>query len=80
MTMDRVLLLVVVAGLGLVLLWLAALTVEQRRTRDRLGEPVYHRLPGGRLAFSWSTHNAYQATRRGAGAESGRQEGRTGHP
>lgn len=66
--MDRVLLIAAVAALGLVLVWLVALTVEQRRTRDRLGVPVYRRLPDGRLAFSWSTHSAYRATRRTADA------------
>ena len=54
---------VVVAVLGILVVWLALLTASVLRWRRERGEPVYRRLPDGRLRFEWSVANAYQSVR-----------------
>ncbi|MGH3587719.1 MAG: hypothetical protein ACRDQ0_15500 [Pseudonocardia sp.] len=61
MTLDAA---AVVIGFALVVLWLIALTMGQARTRARVGEPVYRRLPDGRIRFEWQVGTTYPAARR----------------
>jgi hypothetical protein len=61
MTLDPV---AVLVGFGLVGLWLAALTAGQVRARRREGDPVFRRMPDGRIRFEWSVMTAYHAARR----------------
>lgn len=50
--------------LGVVVVWLALLTAGVLRWRRERGEPVYRRLPDGRLRFEWAVGVAYQSARR----------------
>jgi hypothetical protein len=61
MTLDPV---AVLVGFGLVGLWLAALTAGQVRARRREGDPVFRRMPDGRIRFEWSVGTAYHSARR----------------
>ncbi|WP_219416608.1 hypothetical protein [Pseudonocardia nigra] len=63
MTIEAV---AVLIGFGLVGLWLVALTASQLRARRQAGEPVYRRLPDGRIRFEWSVGTGYHSARRAA--------------
>jgi hypothetical protein len=62
----------VLIGFALVGVWLTALTASQVLASRRMGEPVFRRLPGGRIRFEWQVGTAYHAARRAAGPQ---QEG-----
>ena len=61
MTIGSTVLVIVLAA---VLAWLVLLSVLLRRLAAHRDEPVYRRLPDGRLRFEWSVHAAYHAARR----------------
>lgn len=63
MTVEQAIVTVVLAA---VVVWLSLLTVGLLRWRRERGEPVYQRLPGGRLRFEWSVASAYGTVRRQA--------------
>lgn len=54
---------VMIAVLGVLVVWLTLLTASFLRWQGDRGEPVYRRLPDGRLRFEWSVGTAYQAAR-----------------
>lgn len=62
---------VMIAVLGVLVVWLALLTASLLRWRREHGEPVYRRLPDGRLRFEWSVANAYQSVRRAGPPQAG---------
>lgn len=49
--------------------WLLVLTIVVARRRADPDEPVYRRLPDGRIRFEWSVGAAYHAARRVAASE-----------
>lgn len=74
---------VVVLGtlLVAVVAWLAGLTVVLLRRTRTPDEPVFRRLPDGRIRFEWSVATAYGRTRRAvAVAERSAGPPRTGRP
>ncbi len=54
---------------AVVLAWLTGLTVTLVRWRRRQGEPVYRRLPDGRVRFEWHVSRAYQKARHAGSPE-----------
>lgn len=68
MTIDGSILVIVLAVLGG---WLVALTVVVARRRADPDEPVFRRMPDGRVRFEWSVGAAYHAARQAAATEAG---------
>lgn len=60
MTIDGTVLAIILAA---VLVWLVLLSVILRRLAAHADEPVYRRLPDGRLRFEWSVAKRYHAAR-----------------
>ncbi len=54
---------VTIAVWVIVAVWLTLLTVGLLRRREEPGEPVYRRLPDGRLRFERSVHTACRSAR-----------------
>lgn len=54
----------VIAVLVVLVVWLTVLSVGLLRWRRERGEPVFRRLPDGRVRFEWSVGTAYVAARR----------------
>lgn len=44
-------------------LWLWLVTAEVRRLRRDTGEPVFRRLPDGRVRYQWIVNVGYQRAR-----------------
>jgi hypothetical protein len=65
-TIDGAVLAIILAA---VLAWLVLLSVIVRRIAAHTDEPVYRRLPDGRLRFEWSVAARYQAARRSPPAD-----------
>lgn len=55
------------AILGLLVIWITLLTASVLRWRRERGQPVYQRLPDGRLRFEWAVATALHSTRRHSG-------------
>ena len=66
MPVPQVLVIAVPVTLVGLLVWVGVLTVQLRRWRRERGDPVYRRLPDGRLRFEWTVANAYRRARRAA--------------
>jgi hypothetical protein len=66
MPVPQVLVIAVPVTLAGLLVWVGVLTVQLRRWRRERGDPVFRRLPDGRLRFEWTVANAYRRVRRAA--------------
>ncbi|WP_028923412.1 hypothetical protein [Pseudonocardia acaciae] len=52
-----------VFGLAAQSLWLSLVTVEVRRLRRDVGEPVFRRLPDGRIRYQWIVNVGFEKAR-----------------
>jgi hypothetical protein len=66
MPVPQVLVIGVPVTLAGLVVWVGVLTVQMRRWRRERGDPVFRRLPDGRLRFEWTVANAYRTVRRAA--------------
>jgi uncharacterized membrane protein YdbT with pleckstrin-like domain len=64
MTVSMVVVVVVLAVLAVVTVLVTWLTAAQLRARRYRDEPVYRRLPNGRLRFEWTIHQLFQDAQR----------------
>ena len=55
---------IVLVVLTLLAAWLGLLTLLVLRWRRERGEPVYRRLPNGRVRFEWAVATTFESVRR----------------